>query len=93
MTCNKNHPKHHDVLWNSPSGIESRFPHVTDIAVESVSIASQRGRISFLTYQIRILYTLFQVLILNILLPVLIYMKTTVKSKSRSPSPTHPPQT
>ena len=79
-----------------PQVLKVGSPHVPEPAVESLSIVSQRGRFSFLTSHIRILYTLSQVLILNVLLPALIYRKTTVKSKARSPSPSHyhpPPHT
>lgn len=72
-----------------PQVLKVGSPHVPEPAVESLSIVSQRGRFSFLTSHIRILYTLSQVLILNVLLPALIYRKTTVKSKSRSTYPTH----
>ena len=74
-----------------PQVLKVGSPHVPEPAVESLSIVSQRGRFSFLTSHIRILYTLSQVLILNVLLPALIYRKTTVKSKARSPSPSHYP--
>ena len=72
-----------------PQVLKVGSPHVPEPAVESLSIVSQRGRFSFLTSHIRILYTLSQVLILNVLLPALIYRKTTVKSMLRSPSSTH----
>lgn len=72
-----------------PQVLKVGSPHVPEPAVESLSIVSQRGRFSFLTSHIRILYTLSQVLILNVLLPALIYRKKTVKPMLRSPSSTH----